>query len=134
MRRALPFTPALLAALVVAGCASLAELRPVQPAAVEAGHRLAQRSCSGCHAMTPARPSIDHRAPPFWTLAGRHTPDSLARAARTTPGHDPLAMPSVILTPSEAADVIAYIDALSKAPKSAWRDLDVSPCIATARC
>lgn len=132
MRRAIPL---IMAVVAVAGCASLAGApRTVQAPEVEAGRRIAQRGCSGCHAMTPARPSIDHGAPPFWTLAGRHTPESLMRAAQTTPAHEKLAMPSVILTRSEAAAVVAYIEALGRAPKSAWRDLDVSPCIATAHC
>ena len=130
MRRAIPLT---LLAAAVAGCASFAgPPRTAQAPEVEDGRRIAQRSCSGCHAMTPARPSVDHGAPPFWSLAGRHTPESLMRATQTSPAHEKLAMPSVILTRSEAAALVAYIQALGRAPRSSWRDLDVSPCIAAA--
>jgi mono/diheme cytochrome c family protein len=132
MRRAIP---PILAALAVTGCAALAgPPRTVLAPQVEAGRQYAQRACSGCHAMTPARVSVDRGAPPFWSLAGRHTPESLMQATQTAPAHEKLAMPSVILTRSEAGALVAYIEALGRAPRSAWRDLDVSPCISTAHC
>lgn len=118
-----------IAVFALAGCASA----PLAPE-VEAGRKVAQSGCSGCHGMTPDRPSIDRRAPPFWRLAGRHTPDSLMQATRTTPAHDPLAMPSVVISRADAAALMAYMKALGSAPKSAWRQLDVAPCISTLRC
>ena len=124
------------AVLALGGCAAVsgAPAGPPLDPQVAAGRELAQRGCSGCHGMTPDRASIDHRAPPFWTLAARHNPGSLAQATRTAPGHDRLAMPSIVLDPDDAAALVAYMKALGTAPRSAWRRLDVSPCIATARC
>lgn len=123
-------------ALALGSCAAIDGGSPAAdlPPDVAAGRLLAQRACSGCHGMTPDRPGIDHRAPAFWTLAGRHTPESLAAATRTTPAHDRLAMPSVTLSRADAANLTAYMAALGNAQKPDWRRLDVAPCIATVRC
>lgn len=135
-------TPILIAgALAVA--AGWAMSRPVEAAqapatataaAVEDGRRLMLRKCSGCHSAVPGRPSPHRGAPAFWLMAGLHTPESLQRSVASADRHSVYGMPQIVLTRSEAASVIAYIDALSKADDGARRQMDMVPCLATTPC
>jgi mono/diheme cytochrome c family protein len=121
----------MLTALALAGCATAAAPPPTPafPPEVEQGRRIAERSCAGCHAMAPGRASVDRGAPPFWLLAQLHTPESLQRVAADAI-HDPHGMPSKVLTPSEAAQLIAYMKAL-QGPNGGHPSLRVRPCIGT---
>jgi mono/diheme cytochrome c family protein len=96
---------------------------------VEEGRRIAERNCAGCHAMVPGQTSVDRGAPPFWMLAQLHTPESLQRVAGDAI-HDPHGMPSKVLTPSEAAQLIAYMKAL-QGPNGRHPSLRTRPCIVT---
>jgi len=129
----------ILAAGALAVAAGWAMTRPVEAAqgamaAAEEGHRLVSRKCAGCHSAVPNRPSPHRGAPAFWLMAGLHTPDSLQRSVASSDRHSVYGMPQIVLTPSEAASVIAYIEVLSAADPKTRRDMDMSPCIATASC
>ncbi|HVI33563.1 c-type cytochrome [Phenylobacterium sp.] len=131
--------PILIAGALVAA-AGWAVTRPVEaaqaatPPVVEEGRRLVSRKCAGCHSAAPGRPSPHRGAPAFWLMAGLHTPESLQRSVASSDRHSVYGMPQIVLTRSEAASVIAYIDALSKVDDGARRQMDMVPCIATAPC
>lgn len=129
MRMLLIFAVA--AALPLGGCGTVPGDASSSDPAVDAGRRLFARSCAGCHAAIPGAPSIDRAAAPVWTLAGRHTPESLQHAAGTAEAHR-LAMPSIVLTTSEAGAVLAYARALAAADPATRRRLGAPTCIGTA--
>lgn len=130
----------ILIAGALAVAAGWAMSRPVEaaqaatPAVVEDGRRLVSRKCAGCHSAAPGRPSPHRGAPAFWLMAGLHTPESLQRSVASSDRHSVYGMPQIVLTRSEAASVIAYIEALSAADDRTRRDMDMTPCIATASC
>jgi mono/diheme cytochrome c family protein len=77
------------------------------PAAVERGRTLAQRACSGCHAVGPEDASVPG-APAFRDLGSRR--DVIERTlTAAAAGHS---MPPRWLTDSERRDVAAYIATL----------------------
>lgn len=98
----------LIAALVFAPCAALADGDP------DAGHRLAQRWCSSCHAAADATSATD-AAPSL---------DSIARNRAADPGwlrswlvapHP--RMPNFNLSNAEIDDLVAYLARLAQPPQ-----------------
>jgi mono/diheme cytochrome c family protein len=77
----------------------------------EAGRRLAQQWCTGCHMIGPSGPGAD-RAPPFAAIANeaRRTPAWL-RAWLSDP-HPPMVNPG--LTTQEIQSIVAYILSLRR--------------------
>jgi len=88
------------AALLFCGSAAAADAK--------SGHQLAQRWCSGCHAVEANRAS--DKAPPFEVIARRpsSTPEHL-RAWLSTP-HD--VMPDLSLSRQDIESIIAYMEQL----------------------
>lgn len=88
------------------------------------GREVAERSCSACHQVLPDQPSgIEAAAPSFMEIAnlpGRSREYLRQFATRThiveTLGQPGVPMPTIILTPEEREDVIAYILVFSKDP------------------
>lgn len=123
-----------LAACAVAGCIGVGAddsgQPQISPAAME-GRRLVQRSCSGCHATGAG--SRYSSAPPLWSV-GRYTRESLQRVLAQSPAHDRYAMPGIVLTPGEADNVIAYVEALAEADSDSRRRLGVVPCVLGRAC
>jgi mono/diheme cytochrome c family protein len=75
----------------------------------ESGRLLAQRWCSGCHALPSAHAASD-AAPPFASVARAHKGDpAWVRAWLMTP-HPP--MEGINLSRQQIEDVIAYLQAL----------------------
>jgi mono/diheme cytochrome c family protein len=77
----------------------------------EAGRRLAQQWCTGCHMIGPTGPGAD-RAPAFVSVANdpRRTPARL-RAWLTDP-HPPMVNPG--LSNQEIESIVAYIGSLRR--------------------
>jgi mono/diheme cytochrome c family protein len=77
-----------------------------------AGHALASRVCRPCHAVDPGRPRprLITIGPSFVDIANTKgmTPTALYAFLETPHAK----MPNLILSPEEAADVIAYIRSL----------------------
>jgi mono/diheme cytochrome c family protein len=75
------------------------------------GHDFAVRRCAGCHTV-----GLDDggagEGPAFYKLARRYNPISLERRFAEVSAHGFDRMPPVQFTRSEAADLIAYFDAL----------------------
>ena len=88
------------------------------------GKDVAERHCSACHQVTPDVPSsIEAAAPSFMEIAnldGRSREYLRQFATRThiveTLGQPGVPMPTIILSPEEREDVIAYILTFSKDP------------------
>jgi mono/diheme cytochrome c family protein len=118
---------ALAGVALVAACASVPDEAMSPP--VEAGKRLAEARCAGCHSASPGRSSPHRGAPPFWMLDGLHTPESLQRSVAASGLHSQYGMPSLVLTRGEAAALVAYIEAIGAADAAAARRLDMAPCM-----
>jgi mono/diheme cytochrome c family protein len=111
---------ALLAGVCVAlgGCAlgpsqplpdtGLARLSPE----AERGRDFAYRRCNGCHNVGPD--PVESDGPAFTKLARLYNTLSLRRRFAEVSQHGVDTMPPVSFTPSEAEDLIAYIDSLGK--------------------
>ncbi|WP_374470015.1 c-type cytochrome [Phenylobacterium sp.] len=101
---------------------------------VQEGRRLAQKYCAGCHGAGPAQISPHRGAPPFWMLDGLHTPESLQHTAASGERHSRYGMSGIVLTRSEAAAILSYIEAVARADHATQRKMEMTPCIATAPC
>lgn len=79
----------------------------------DAGRMIARDSCATCHAVfRDGKPSPNVQAPPFESIAAVPGMTAIAlRAALTSPHHR---MPNIVLSPTEMADVIAYILSLKR--------------------
>lgn len=90
------------------GVPPLPKLNAVQ----QRGHDFAARRCAGCHTI-----GLDdggaQEGPAFYKLARRYNPISLERRFAEVSQHGFDRMPAVSFTPSEAEDLIAYVDTLS---------------------
>lgn len=88
------------------------------------GREVAERNCSACHQVVPDEPSaIEAAAPSFMEIAnlpGRSRDYLRQFATRThiveTLGKPGVPMPTILLTPEEREDVVAYILVFSKDP------------------
>lgn len=81
------------------------------PAAM--GLRLVEKNCARCHAVGTAGASPHAEAPPFRDLHKRYPPEALgeALAEGISTGHPD--MPEFVLTPAQAAAIVAYIGSLN---------------------
>ena len=97
--------------LTAGGCAGgPADPRPIQAFAPDQGLSIAQQRCAICHALNEddGRPRA---APPFATIARRHTPLSLERQLTALKnGH--YEMPPLRLSPEEVRRLADYIESL----------------------
>ncbi|MEO8115565.1 MAG: c-type cytochrome [Phenylobacterium sp.] len=102
--------------------------------AVLRGRDFVSHRCRGCHAVNPSGASTYAAAPPFRTLGQVHTPETLRLTVAdiSRAGHH--GMPQTIITPSEAADIMAFMRALDDPDPARLRRLNVTPCVSTARC
>jgi mono/diheme cytochrome c family protein len=116
---------ALLAAGWLAASAPVVDAAP-NPGQAEAGLRLAQRHCGGCHAVAAGTSPLAD-APPFRDIHRRYGPDGLRGllsegmikpspmpeegSVRTHPR-----MPMAELGEDETADLVAYLRSLEPAP------------------
>lgn len=98
------------AAAIAAIVASSAAAQEPQDA-VTTGRKLALQLCSGCHFVTPGqRMPMAVGAPTFQEIARR--PESTEFALRNVIRAPHPIMPTLILSPDEADDIIAYIISL----------------------
>lgn len=78
------------------------------PDAATAGRRLALQLCSGCHFVAPGqRVPMSVNAPPFQAIA--NDPDTTEFRLRNALRVPHPVMPTLILSPEEVEDVVAYI-------------------------
>lgn len=84
---------------------------------VDHGARVAERQCSGCHAIGAMGRSRNLAAPPFRGLARRYSSLSLEQALKrvSTQGH--FEMRPRAISQADAADLAAYIESLSPPQK-----------------
>lgn len=83
---------------------------------IEEGRDMADRLCSGCHAISGPGPSPVEQAPPFsgferkWPV--EYLAESLAEGIVT--GHGPVQMPVFVFTPEEIDDLLAYLNSVQE--------------------
>ena len=83
------------------------------PTSAERGHQVARVSCASCHAVEARTDSPVVRAPAFASREMQHTAGLAGRMADLTRrGH--YGMPPVALSPEQVADLLAYIESLSR--------------------
>ena len=75
-----------------------------------AGKAFAEHWCACCHIVTPEQKTATTEAPPFATIAARHTDSIDALAAFLADPHPP--MPQMSLTRQEIPELLAYIGSL----------------------
>jgi mono/diheme cytochrome c family protein len=111
-------------AMLGLGAAALYACTPKLEGPAMRGKDVAERHCSACHQVTPDTPSgIEAAAPSFMEIAnldGRSRDYLRQFATRThiveTLGQPGVPMPTIILSPEEREDVVAYILTFSKDP------------------
>ena len=121
------FTALMLAALSACagghgGRADVVEVIPAQtrseapaPAPnIEAGRQIAERYCSGCHAIGPTGESHHPMAPLFRTLSRNYPVNALeeAFAEGILVGHRD--MPEFRLEPAQIGDLVAYLQSIQE--------------------
>jgi mono/diheme cytochrome c family protein len=97
-----------LAALLGAGYAAQAQMT-LPRGDMQAGRAFALEACSVCHVVSPRQvaPPRFATGPSFRAIANSEGMTGMKLQAILTTPH--VVMPNLILTPEEAADVIAYI-------------------------
>lgn len=101
--------------LFPAGCAEPSAPVPhawTPTAAAERGERIAERACSGCHAIGASGGSPIMGAPPFRALQLRFNEISLARRMTELAPHEHREMAPLQLDSGEIGDLVAYIQAI----------------------
>ncbi len=78
------------------------------------GHDIAQKYCSGCHAIGTTGPSANPKSPPFRFLARKYPLSGLeeALAEGIMVGHEGLEMPQFRLDPIQIDDFLAYLSSI----------------------
>jgi cytochrome c len=81
---------------------------------VAAGHAMAERLCSRCHAIAGPGPSPLAQAPLFSHFGRTFKVDDLAEAMAEglVVGHGP--MPEFVFTPEEIDDMLAYLNSVQE--------------------
>ena len=103
-------------ATVIAAIAASSAAAQERRDAVTTGRDLALQLYSGCHLVTPGqRRPIAGGAPSFQEIARR--PESTEFALRNVMRAPHPIMPTLILSPDEADDIIAYILSLKRGPQ-----------------
>lgn len=94
--------------------AAAAVLATDQPQVVARGQEIASQTCSRCHAIGLAGPSLNPDAPPFRELAYRNPVSGLIEAAARgeVPTHG--GMPRFSLPPSDGQALAAYVRSVQK--------------------
>jgi mono/diheme cytochrome c family protein len=96
-------TGAFLAAFVVSSAFAAGD--------AQAGRDLARVWCSGCHLVDPSTHGQDS-APPFQTIARRHSQDSEWVHLWLSAPHPP--MPNFGLSERQISDIVAYLASLTR--------------------
>jgi mono/diheme cytochrome c family protein len=80
------------------------------------GEEIAQRLCSGCHAISGPGPSPVQQAPPFSGFERKWPVEQLAEslAEGIVTGHGPVQMPVFVFTPEEIDDLLAYLKSVQE--------------------
>jgi mono/diheme cytochrome c family protein len=83
---------------------------------VAAGHDIAERLCSRCHAITGSGPSPVKAAPAFSGIGRRMKIDDLAEALAEgiLTGHGPVEMPEIVLEPEEIESLLGYMHSIQE--------------------
>jgi mono/diheme cytochrome c family protein len=102
--------------------------RVLKPAVLR-GRVLVQDHCAGCHNAGAKGRSVYAAAPPLRELAGRYPPLKLMEVLEDVQGGNHYAMPRTVVTPREALDIAAYIEALARADRKTRRKLSVPSCV-----
>lgn len=111
-------TAAGLLVLAVGGCATEDAPQPANPlaasASLERGERIARERCGGCHAVGPAGDSPLAAAPRFRDMGVAYPISDLqeAMAEGLVTAHP--AMPAFTFEPDQIADLIAYMESVSR--------------------
>lgn len=88
---------------------------PPAPGQIGEGRAIAERLCSGCHAVGPDGESAEAAAPPFRTLGQRWPIEYLAEALAEgiVVGHEAdVQMPEFRFEPSEIDALLAYLESV----------------------
>lgn len=93
------------------------------------GRRLVQRNCIGCHSAGLKDASPYRVAPPLRLLGNRHTAETLRWVMAQSTPQNHYGMPPIYLTPADAGDIAAYINAFAAAEGKAQRRLSLPPCL-----
>lgn len=80
------------------------------------GEEIAQRLCSGCHAISGPGPSPVQQAPPFSGFERKWPVEQLAEslAEGIVTGHGPVQMPVFVFMPEEIDDLLAYLKSVQE--------------------
>ena len=95
----------------------------------ENGRHIVRQHCAGCHNVQPSGVSVYREAPPFRTLGARYDGFSLRENVARISGAPHYGMPQIILSPQDAWDIAAYINAFAAADPRRRRKMAVAPCI-----
>jgi mono/diheme cytochrome c family protein len=79
---------------------------------VAVGHRLAEAWCKNCHAIEAASGGVPNTAPDFAAVANQPSTTALSLKVFLQSNHR--AMPNLMLTPSQADDLVSYILSLKR--------------------
>jgi len=88
---------------------------PPTPGQIDEGRAIAERLCSGCHAVGPEGASAEPAAPPFHTLGQRWPIEYLAEALAEgiIVGHEAdVRMPEFRFEPAEIDALLAYLESV----------------------
>lgn len=98
-------------ALLIGACAALAPCAALAAGDAEAGHRLAQRWCSSCHAADDATNATD-AAPSLAGIARKRAEDTAWLRSWLVAPHP--RMPNFDLSNAEIDDLVAYLAQLAR--------------------
>lgn len=115
-------------ALTLAVPAAAEPPRVLTPAVMR-GRVFVQQHCVGCHSAALDGRSVYAAAPPLRDLGGRHTPTELRAVMAEVREGDHFAMPATLVSPRDALDIQAYLQALAKADKKTRRKLAIPSCV-----
>ena len=102
-------------AITLAGCETLEETGGLPLGDAARGRVLAEKNCSGCHAVGETDTSPYAPAPPLRTIHTKYDVEGLAEAFAEGIGvghKGEKQMPEFVLTPAEIDDLLAYLDSL----------------------
>ena len=85
---------------------------PLPSDSASAGHRLAEAWCKNCHAIEAVTAGARGRGPDFVVIANRTSTTGLSLKVFMKTSHH--RMPNLIITPSQADDLINYILSLKR--------------------
>jgi mono/diheme cytochrome c family protein len=99
--------------LIGGAAAALVLLAPAaQPAAVQAGEKIAEARCASCHAIGLKARSPKVQAPTFDDIRLEYNAPYLEKKLADIAKRGHRSMPAIPISPQEAADIAAYVESL----------------------